>query len=167
MQKIYKRTFVRNDKQEMYLYGYSQHKEIPLKELENEAQSKPHLRWNPPRQEWVTYSAGRKNRTSFPPKEYCPLCPSGNLNFPTEIPFKNFEVAVFPNRWASFDSHNENFSLDHIETKPSNGRCEVIVYSPEHKDTVAEIFGIEINSHSLYLYGTRKQEESESNAQSE
>ena len=35
------------------------------------------------------------------------------------------------------------------------------------KDTVAEIFGIEINSHSLYLYGTRKQEESESNAQSE
>ncbi len=139
MQKIYKRTFIRNDKQEMYLYGYSQHKEIPLKELENEAQSKPHLRWNPPRQEWVTYSAGRKNRTSFPPKEYCPLCPSGNLNFPTEIPFKNFEVAVFPNRWASFDSHNENFSLDHIETKPSNGRCEVIVYSPEHKDTVAEM----------------------------
>lgn len=26
------------------------------------------------------------------------------------------------------------------------------------KDTVSEIFGIDINSHSLYLYGTRKEE---------
>ena len=54
------------------------------------------MRWNPSRQEWVTYSATRKVRTSFPPEEYCPLCPGAELNFPTEIPFKNFEVAIFP-----------------------------------------------------------------------
>ena len=70
------------------------------------------MRWNPSREEWVTYSAGRKDRTSFPPKEYCPLCPGGNLNYPTEIPFSTFEVAVFPNRWASFNSMGENIFLE-------------------------------------------------------
>ena len=129
MKKIYKRIFKRNDSNEMYLYGFNEHKEKPSKELEIVPASKPHLRWNPARQEWVTYSAGRKNRIAFPPKEYCPLCPSGNLNFPTEIPFKDFEFAVFPNRWSSFNSHNESFSFDGINIQNSNGRCEVIVYS--------------------------------------
>ena len=123
----------------MYLYGFNEHKEKPSKELEIVPASKPHLRWNPARQEWVTYSAGRKNRIAFPPKEYCPLCPSGNLNFPTEIPFKDFEVAVFPNRWSSFNSHNESFSFDGINIQNSNGRCEVIVYSAGHNDTIAEM----------------------------
>jgi Fur family ferric uptake transcriptional regulator len=30
------------------------------------------------------------------------------------------------------------------------------------KDTVAEIFGININSHSLYLYGTREPDQDQS-----
>ena len=34
MQKIHKRTFFRNDTQEMYLYGYDQHTEKPSVELE-------------------------------------------------------------------------------------------------------------------------------------
>tara|TARA_B100001123_G_C15199157_1_gene982603 strand:+ start:305 stop:1354 length:1050 start_codon:yes stop_codon:yes gene_type:complete len=139
MQKINKRIFVRNDTQEMYLYGYDQHTEKPSVELEILPPSKPHLRWHPSRQEWITYSDGRKNRTTFPPKEYCPLCPGSNLNFPTEIPFKNFEVAVFPNRWSSFNSHNDHLFLDSILTKPSTGHCEVIVYSANHDDTVAEM----------------------------
>ena len=139
MQKIHKRTFIRNDKREMYLYGYNEHKENPSKELEIVSPVKPHLRWNPSRQEWVTYAADRKNRTAFPPKEYCPLCPSGNLNFPTEIPFKDFEISVFPNRWPSFSSHNEEYILDKIEASPSNGHCEVIVYSSKHNDTIAEM----------------------------
>ncbi len=139
MIKINKRIFIRNDKREMYLYGYDNHIENASAELNIVPSSKPHLRWNPSRQEWVTYSAGRQNRTAFPPKEYCPLCPSGNLNFPTEIPFKDFEVAVFPNRWSSFNSHNDTFNFEGIETKNSNGYCEVIVYSAGHNDTIAEM----------------------------
>lgn len=34
------------------------------------------------------------------------------------------------------------------------------------KDTVAEIFGVNIASHSLYLYGTRQEEEGEENPSS-
>ena len=132
MRKIYKRDFKRNDGRSLFIYGRDKHIEVNTKELDITKAATPHLRWHPARQEWVTYSSGREKRTTFPPKEYCPLCPSGNLNFPTEIPFKNFEIAVFPNRWSSFNTNNHN-------TIPSNGHCEVIVYSAEHKDTIADM----------------------------
>ena len=139
MKKIYKRSFKRNDNRELLLYGYKEHNETPAKELEAVDPSKPHMRWNPSRQEWVTYSPTRKNRTAFPPKEYCPLCPGAELDFPTEIPFKNFEVAIFPNRWASFNTHNDNLYINELETKNSNGQCEVVVYSAKHLDTIAQM----------------------------
>ena len=136
---MHKRIFKRNDGKNLILFGLKPHTENNTTELEITPQSKPHLRWNPSRQEWVTYSAGRINRTAFPPKEYCPLCPSGNLNFPTEIPFSNFEIAVFPNRWSSFNTHTNTIKVPHIISKPSNGHCEVVVYSSKHHDTVAEM----------------------------
>ena len=139
MRQIYKRTFVRNDNKELLLYGYQEHKELPSQELDVSDIPKPHMRWNPSREEWVTYSASRKNRTSFPPKKYCPLCPGGNLNYPTEIPFSDFEVAVFPNRWSSFNAMGANVSVEKIFTRPSNGECEVVVYSSEHLSTVSEM----------------------------
>ena len=139
MKKIYKRIFLRNDKKELTLFGYKKHNEIAGKELDITEAPKPHMRWNPAREEWVTYSAGRKNRTSFPPKKYCPLCAGANLNFPTEIPFSNFEIAVFPNRWGSFNSQGVNFKLDFFKTKASKGECEVVVYSSDHESTLAEM----------------------------
>ncbi|MBI66088.1 MAG: galactose-1-phosphate uridylyltransferase [Candidatus Marinimicrobia bacterium] len=136
---MYKRKFERNDKRDLLLFGYSEHLELPSKQLEPTEIPKPHMRWNPARQEWVTYSDSRKNRTAFPPKEYCPLCPGANLDFPTEIPFKDFEVAIFPNRWASFNSHNQSITLKEVLTKNSNGKCEVVVYSSKHLDTIAQM----------------------------
>ena len=139
MKKIYKREFERNDKRHLLLFGYEEHKEIASKELEITPLPSPHMRWNPARQEWVTYSETRKVRTSFPPEEYCPLCPGAELNFATEIPFKNFEVAIFPNRWASFNTNDDKTSIDGLRTKPSNGECEVVVYSSKHLDTIAQM----------------------------
>ena len=139
MDQIHKRIFIRNDNKELYLYGYREHIELPSQQLEVTEIPTPHMRWNPSREEWVTYSAGRKDRTSFPPKEYCPLCPGGNLNYPTEIPFSDFDIAVFPNRWASFNSMGKDISLENIPTRPSKGECEVVVYSSEHLSTVSEM----------------------------
>ena len=139
MKKIYKREFHRNDKRNLLLFGYKEHKEIASKELDITPTSNPHMRWNPSRQEWVTYSATRKVRTAFPPNEYCPLCPGTELNFPTEIPFKNFEIAIFPNRWASFNTNNEQISIEGLNVKPSDGECEVVVYSSKHLDTIAQM----------------------------
>ena len=136
---MHKRIFKRNDNQSLLLFGLKPHTENNTTELEITPSSKPHLRWNPSRQEWVTYSASRSNRTAFPLEEYCPLCPGGNLNFPTEIPFDDFEVAVFPNRWPSFNTHDELIKISNIKTKNSNGHCEVVVYSSNHLDTVADM----------------------------
>jgi UDPglucose--hexose-1-phosphate uridylyltransferase len=136
---MYKRIFKRNDNRDLILYGTNFHDEKNTKELNVTTPTNPHLRWNPSRQEWVTYSKEREKRTSFPSKEYCPLCPSGYINFPTEIPFKKFEIAVFPNRWSSFNTNNVEFSIPGIKTKPSNGTCEVIVYSPKHNDSLSEM----------------------------
>ena len=97
------------------------------------------MRWNPSRQEWVTYSLSRKVRTTFPQKKYCPLCPGAELNFPTEIPFKNFEIAIFPNRWASFNTNNEKILIEGLDVKPSDGECEVVVYSSKHDDSIAQM----------------------------
>jgi UDPglucose--hexose-1-phosphate uridylyltransferase len=139
MKKIYKREFERNDKRPLLLFGYEEHKEIASKELEITPLPSPHMRWNPSRQEWVTYSGTRKVRTSFPPEEYCPLCPGAELNFATEIPFKNFEVAIFPNRWAGFNTNDDQIFIDGLNVKPSNGECEVVVYSSKHLDTIAQM----------------------------
>ena len=73
MKKIFKRNFIRNDKKELHLFSFKEHTELPSRELDINEIPRPHMRWNPARQEWVTYSSERKNRTSFPPKEYCPL----------------------------------------------------------------------------------------------
>ena len=139
MKKIYKRKFERNDKRYLFLYGYSEHTELSSQELEVTPPPSPHMRWNPARQEWVTYSATRKVRTAFPLKEYCPLCPGAELNFPTEVPFKNFEIAIFPNRWASFNTNRDKALINDIEVKSSDGECEVVVYSPNHLDTLAQM----------------------------
>jgi len=136
---MHKRIFTRNDGEKLILFSSKEHTQESTTELDITEISKPHMRWNPSRQEWVTYSAGRKHRTAFPPKEYCPLCPGGNLNFPTEIPFKDFEIAVFPNRWPSFNTHIDEIKIENISTKKSNGHCEVVVYSSGHLDTIAEM----------------------------
>ena len=137
--KIYKRNFKRNDNNDLFLFSYNEHNETAGRQLDINDIPRPHMRWNPSRHEWVTYSAGRKDRTTFPPKEYCPFCPGKNLDFPTEIPFSNFEIAVFPNRWASFNSSGEEIFLDEVISRPSKGHCEVVVYSSEHLATVSEM----------------------------
>ena len=139
MKKIFKRDYKRNDTRSLFLYGYNEHTETASKQLNITPAPTPNIRWNPSRQEWVTYSPTRKIRTAFPPKEYCPLCPGAELNFPTEIPFKNFEVAIFPNRWASFNTSKEQTYIDGLNVKPANGECEVVVYSPNHLDTIAQM----------------------------
>ena len=140
MKKYYKRIFKRKDNKDLLLFSLSKHDENNTKELDINNFPSPHMRWHPFRQEWVTYSAGREQRTSFPLKKYCPFCPTSNLNYPTEIPFKYFEVAVLPNRWPSFITHNDNIiDLEGLDIRPSNGQCEVVVYSANHKDTMAEM----------------------------
>lgn len=127
-----KRTYIKRDGRNLFLYGLKPHTLEPLDEGENTGQAQSYARWHPLRQEWVVYAASRQGRTFLPPKEYDPLAPSKPGGFPTEIPFEDYEIAVFQNRWPSLSPKAgdapEGFILP---TRDAHGDCEVIVFTPE------------------------------------
>lgn len=94
----------------------------------------PQLRFNAMRGEWVAVSASRNDRPFLPPAEYCPLCPvdeyikdaQGQL-CKTDVPqmSQRYDWAVFENMFPGLSHHHKT------------GHCEVILYSPDHKQTLA------------------------------
>ncbi|HEY2141875.1 MAG TPA: galactose-1-phosphate uridylyltransferase [Solirubrobacteraceae bacterium] len=76
------------------------------------------LRFNELRGEQVVYAIHRQERTFLPPAEHCPLCPTRLGGPETEIPFPEFEIAVFDNRFPAFQA--------------PRGAAEVVVYTDSH-----------------------------------
>jgi UDPglucose--hexose-1-phosphate uridylyltransferase len=70
------------------------------------------------RGEEVVYAIQRQERTFLPSREHCPLCPTRPGGPPTEIPFPEFEIAVFDNRFPAFQA--------------PDGAAEVVVYTDRH-----------------------------------
>ena len=78
------------------------------------------------------YAPHRQNRTFKPVKTDDPLAPGRQGSVPTEIPFEDFELAVFENKFTSL--HQEApaaVSTTGVQTDRANGHCDVIVYGPE------------------------------------
>lgn len=100
------------------------------------------LRFHPFLNEWIITATHRQDRTFFPPDDFCPLCPTTNANLPTEIPESNFEIAVFENRFPSLQSPPTPTSIETTgfpRILPSEGVCEVVVYTPHHNDTFSDL----------------------------
>ncbi len=98
------------------------------------------LRWNPVLGEWVVTATHRQDRTYHPPTDYCPLCPTKAGAFPTEVPADDYEIVVFENKFPSFrpaPPEPEVAGDDLYQVKPAQGVCEVVLYSPEHKGSLA------------------------------
>ncbi len=118
----------------MFLYGYKPHELAPLDEDDGEVAKGGELRFHPMRQEWNIYAAHRQNRTFKPSAADNPLAPSKLGEPATEIPFTDFELAIFENKFTSL--HNEAPQPTHISGVKSAracGRCDVIVYDPKPK----------------------------------
>jgi UDPglucose--hexose-1-phosphate uridylyltransferase len=99
------------------------------------------LRWNPLLGEWLVTATHRQDRTFLPPDDFCPLCPTKEDGFPTEVPEPNYDVAVFENRFPSLKSNPEPPSVAASElypVQPAQGVCEVILYSPNHSSSLAQ-----------------------------
>ena len=140
MLPFYKREEQKEDGRKLLIYGTQAHtlpwqKSLPPLDL----QVNPHLRWHPFRQEWVGYAAYRQHRTFKPPAAYCPLCPTQKDSLPTEIPFCDFEVAVFDNRFPAFCLQAQGSPELPIPTAPAVGQCEVMVYSAGHNDSLGSL----------------------------
>lgn len=90
-----------------------------------------HLRFHPLRQEWLIVSPGRQSRTFAPTGGSNPLAPATPGGAATEIPFDDFEVAVFENRFPSLSSAAYQMPPVAYQTAPAAGACEVVVYSSD------------------------------------
>ena len=100
------------------------------------------LRFDPLTSEWITVASHRQQRAFLPPQHSCPLCPTTETNL-SELP-DLFDVAVFENKGPAFGP-----AVGEIE-RPSGrprfgfattafGRCEVVVFSPEHDGSLAQM----------------------------
>jgi UDPglucose--hexose-1-phosphate uridylyltransferase len=98
-------------------------------------EAKPHLRWHPLRDEWITYAAYRQDRTFLPPPEYNPFAVTTSPANPTEVPQGDWDVAVFDNRFPALDLDAALAAPPEltVATAPATGKCEVVVFtqSPE------------------------------------
>jgi len=137
---IHRRTFIKADGRTLRLYGYTPHVEAPLPEEGGEVAKGGELRWHPLRREWNIYAPHRQNRTFKPSTADDPLAPSKPGFAATEIPFTDFELAVFENKFTSL--HQEApapQAVPGVESAVAKGHCDVIVYTPDQTGSLHTI----------------------------
>ncbi|MCD6470177.1 galactose-1-phosphate uridylyltransferase [Candidatus Bathyarchaeota archaeon] len=94
------------------------------------------LRWNPILREWIIV-AGERSRRPLLPENFCPFCPGSE-----EIPESGWTVLSIPNKFPSLrpDPPKPDVKSDKLyRCKPSKGVCEVIIYTPKHDATLADL----------------------------
>lgn len=138
---IFVHRHAKADGRELLLYAHTPHQGVAGPELEAPPPALSHLRWHPLRREWVAYASARQARTFLPQAAECPLCPArdGRIG---EVPFPDFAIAVFENRFPAFTSDAAAPELvEGLTLAPAAGRCEVVVYSPDHGSSLAKLSG--------------------------
>ena len=83
------------------------------------------LRFNELRGEQVVYAIHRQDRTFLPDRADCPLDATRPGGPATEIPLPGFEIAVFDNRFPSFEA--------------PHGAAEVVVYTDDHDASLGSL----------------------------
>ena len=92
------------------------------------------LRWHPLTKDWVMIASHRQARPQMP-KDYCPFCPSfGNVPDYDVLKYDNDFPALSQNPPVPDDVANGFF-----KTAEAYGKCEVILYSPNHTQTIKEL----------------------------
>ncbi len=100
------------------------------------------LRWHPLLQEWVITATHRQERTFHPPPAYCPLCPTRPGGLETEVPEPDYEIVVFENRFPSLLREPPKPAVESLPfspVRPSEGVCEVVLYTSDHNATLADL----------------------------
>ena len=93
------------------------------------------LRKHPLTNDWIMIASHRQNRPQMP-KDYCPFCP-GSGKVPDQ-----FDVYKYDNDFPALSQNPpapDAVADDFFETAPCYGKCEVILYSPEHTVTLPEL----------------------------
>lgn len=78
----------------------------------------------------------------MPPADFDPLAPTKPGGFPTEVPFPEYDIAVFENKFPSLKTPPagpEVTAEPTSQVRPSDGVCEVISYTSETTGSFAEL----------------------------
>jgi UDPglucose--hexose-1-phosphate uridylyltransferase len=93
------------------------------------------LRWHPFLKQWVAVTTHRQDRPQMP-QNWCPFCPGSG-----RVPDPN-SVYLYPNDFAAFGPGEEAFVPDSeglYQTTGARGACDVVLYSPDHHRTPAQL----------------------------
>ena len=100
-----------------------------------------HVRYDALVDDWVAVADHRMNRTLLPPRESCPLCPSGRGPLPTEVPDRDYDVVVIENRFPSYApvAVDDAPDTEPFEHRPALGRTEVVCFTSDHDASFATL----------------------------
>jgi UDPglucose--hexose-1-phosphate uridylyltransferase len=165
---VHKASITLADGRELIYFGdlsdeeasYPDRRPLPAVEVSSQVRRDPLLG------EWVIVAGHRQDRTFLPPADHCPLDPSTPDRL-TEIPAPSYQVAVFENRFPSLVAGGgvgdggvvpgsgvaEGGVVPRggvgagpadgpdglLATRPGNGRCEVVCFSPDHNASFADL----------------------------
>ena len=93
------------------------------------------MRWDSLKKQWVITATHRQQRTFKPPADYCPLCPTEEGGFPTEVPAEDYDLVVFENKFPSLQDPPPEAVVSGEEKAPvalARGICEVVLFTSEH-----------------------------------
>lgn len=93
------------------------------------------LRWHPLIEDWVMIASHRQNRPQMP-KDWCPFCPGSG-----KVP-EQFDVYEYDNDFPALSQtppEPDDVANEFFKVAPAYGKCEVILYSPEHTVTLPEL----------------------------
>ncbi|MDO5712872.1 MAG: galactose-1-phosphate uridylyltransferase [Tissierellia bacterium] len=93
------------------------------------------LRYNPLLDDWTMVSANRSKRPDMP-KDYCPFCPdSGKVPVDYDVYCYDNDFPILSQNPPEPDQVGSAF----YKTAPSYGKCEVILYSPDHYGNLKDL----------------------------
>lgn len=93
------------------------------------------LRYNPILRDWVMIASHRQKRPNMP-KDFCPFCPGSG-----KVP-EDYLVYAYDNDFPALSQtppEPESGLSPLFETAPLYGKCEVILYSPNHTATLPDL----------------------------
>ena len=96
------------------------------------------LRWHPLTKDWVMIASSRQNRPQMP-KDWCPFCPGSG-----KVP-EHYEILKYDNDFPVLSQNPpkpDDVPTGFYKSAESYGKCEVILYSPEHTSSLHQ-FSIE------------------------
>jgi UDPglucose--hexose-1-phosphate uridylyltransferase len=93
------------------------------------------LRYNPLLRDWTMVASHRQNRPQMP-KDYCPFCPGSG-----RVP-EQYDVYAYDNDFPALSPHPPHpdpVASALYPVEEAYGKCEVILYSPDHHASLSRL----------------------------